>query len=102
VGRTRKSGEGTVRLKKNGRWKGRVVIGYDDKSLPKTKNVLTKTKAECVEKLNALKNTATPTTAVKVRADMPFGDWMASAQTRGQAVKIIFVCIFCQGWTMFL
>ena len=77
MGRKRKSGEGTVRLRKDGRWEGRVVVGYDDKGLPKTKNVLAKTKAECVEKLNALKNTATPTTAVKVRADMPFGDWMA-------------------------
>lgn len=75
MGRKRKSGEGTVRLRKDGRWEGRVVIGYDDKGLPKTKNVLAKTKAECVEKLNALKNAVTPTTAVKVRADMPFGEW---------------------------
>ena len=77
MGRKRKSGEGTVRLRKDGRWEGRVVIGYDDKGLPKTKNVLAKTKAECVEKLNALKNTATPTAAVKVRSDMPFGKWVA-------------------------
>ena len=76
MGRKRKGGEGTVRLRKDGRWEGRVVIGYDDKGLPKTKNVLAKTKAECVEKLNALKNTVTPTTAVKVKADMPFGEWV--------------------------
>lgn len=76
MGRKRKSGEGTVRLRKDGRWEGRVVIGYDDKGLPKTKNVLAKTKGECVEKLNALKNTVTPTAAVKVRADMPFGEWV--------------------------
>ena len=76
MGRKRKSGEGTVRLRKDGRWEGRVVIGYDDKGLPKTKNVLAKTKAECVEKLNTLKNTVTPMTAVKVRADMPFGEWV--------------------------
>ena len=76
MGRKRKNGEGTVRLRKDGRWEGRVVIGYDDKGLPKTKNVLAKTKAECVEKLNALKNAVTPMTAVKVRADMPFGEWM--------------------------
>ena len=76
MGRKRKSGEGTVRLRKDGRWEGRVVIGYDDKGLPRTKNVLAKTKGECVEKLNALKNTVTPTAAVKVRADMPFGEWV--------------------------
>ena len=32
-----------------------MVIGYDDKGLPKTKNVLAKTKSECVEKLKTLK-----------------------------------------------
>ena len=56
MGRKRKSGDGTVRLRKDGRWEGRVVIGYDDKGLPKTKNVLAKTKRECEEKLEALKN----------------------------------------------
>ena len=76
MGRKRKSGEGTVRLRKDGRWEGRVVVGYDDKGLPKTKNVLAKTKAECVEKLNALKSSMTPATAVKIRADMPFGEWV--------------------------
>ena len=76
MGRKRKNGEGTVRLRKDGRWEGRVVIGYDDKGLPKTKNVLAKTKGECVEKLKALKSTITPPTAAKVKADMPFGDWL--------------------------
>ena len=76
MGRKRKSGEGTVRLRKDGRWEGRVVVGYDDKGLPKTKNVLAKTKAECVAKLESLKESVTPATAVKIRADMPFGEWM--------------------------
>ncbi len=60
MGRKRKSGEGTVRLRKDGRWEGRVVIGCDDKGLPRTKNVLAKTKRECVEKLAALKNSIAP------------------------------------------
>ena len=34
MGRKRKSGEGTVRLRKDGRWEGRIVIGYDEKGLP--------------------------------------------------------------------
>ena len=37
MGRKGKSGEGTVRLRKDGRWEGRVVIGYDEKGLPKPK-----------------------------------------------------------------
>jgi hypothetical protein len=76
VGRKRKGSEGTVRLRKDGRWEGRVVIGYDDKGLPKTKNVLAKTKADCVAKLESLKESVAPITAVKLRADMPFGEWM--------------------------
>ena len=51
----RKKGEGTVRLRKDGRWEGRVVVGYDEAGNPKTKNVLAKTKKECAEKLEQLK-----------------------------------------------
>ena len=46
MGKRRKKGEGSVRQRKDGRWEGRVVIGYDEKGLPKTKNVLAKTKRE--------------------------------------------------------
>ena len=76
MGRKRKSGEGTIRLRKDGRWEGRVVIGYDDKGLPKTKNVLAKTKADCVVKLGSSKESMAPATAAKIRADMPFGEWV--------------------------
>ena len=76
MARKRKNGEGTVRLRKDGRWEGRVVIGYDDKGLPKTKNVLAKTKAECVEKLKMLKDALAPPAPPRIKADMPFGDWM--------------------------
>ena len=78
MGRKRKSGEGTVRLRTDGRWEGRVVIGYDDKGLPKTKNVRAKTKGECVEKLTALKNSIVPSVSVKVRSDTSFGEWLES------------------------
>ena len=50
----RKRGSGTLRQRKDGRWEGRIVIGYDEKGLPKTKNVLAKTKRECQEKLKQL------------------------------------------------
>ena len=35
----RKQGEGTLRQRTDGRWEARVVIGYDDKNKPITKNV---------------------------------------------------------------
>ena len=40
MAKQRKHGSGTVRLRSDGRWEGRVVIGYNDSGLPKTKNVL--------------------------------------------------------------
>ena len=53
-----------------------MVVGYDDKGLPKTKNVLAMTKTECVAKLGSLKESMAPATAAKIRADMPFGEWV--------------------------
>ena len=44
----RKRGDGSVHLRKDGRWEGRYVVDYDDKGLPVTTNVLAKTKSECV------------------------------------------------------
>jgi integrase len=71
----RKNGEGTVRLRNDGRWEGRVVIGYDDKGNPKTKSVLAHTKGECLEKLEKLKEEC-GRTAEKLKPDMPFGEWI--------------------------
>ena len=73
--RKRKQGEGTLRLRKDGRWEGRVVIGYNDKGKPKTKSVLAHTKSECVEKLEMLKEEC-GRTAEKLKPDMPFGEWI--------------------------
>ena len=50
----RKAGNGSVRLRKDGRWEGRAVISYDEKGKKKKKNVLAKTKRECQEKLDKL------------------------------------------------
>ena len=72
----RKRGEGTVRLRKDGRWEGRVVVGYDEAGNPKTKNVLAKTKKECLEKLERLKEQCDGRRPTQVRPDMPFGAWM--------------------------
>ena len=76
MARKRKAGDGTVRQRKDGRWEGRVVIGYDDNGYPKTKNVLAKTKKECVEKLQKLKEECGGLKPEKVRSEMPFGDWL--------------------------
>jgi len=76
VARKRKPGDGTVRQRKDGRWEGRHVIGYDDNGYPKTKNVLAKTKKECAEKLQKLKEEYGGLKPERVRPEMPFGDWL--------------------------
>ena len=76
MAKRRKKGDGSVRQRKDGRWEGRVVIGYDEKGLPRTKNVLAKTKRECQEKLKQLRETVTGPRTEKVRPEMPFGEWL--------------------------
>ena len=49
-----------------------MVVGYDEKGLPRTKNVLAKTKRECQEKLKQLRETVTGSKTEKVRPEMPF------------------------------
>ena len=71
----RKYGTGTVRKRTDGRWEARVVIGYDDHGRPKTKNVLAKTKTECLDKLKKLREQYAPS-VTKYKSDMPLGDWM--------------------------
>mgnify|MGYP000208429920 CR=1 FL=1 len=76
MARKRKAGDGTVRQRKDGRWEGRIVIGYDDNGYPKTKNVLAKTKKECVEKLQKLKEECGGLKPERVQPEMAFGDWL--------------------------
>ena len=75
MAKRRKSGEGTVRERKDGRWEGRIVVSYDEKGLPKTKNVTAKTKTECLEKLEKLK-VEVGASVKKCTPDMTFGEWM--------------------------
>ena len=72
----RKNGEGSIHQRKDGRWEGRYVIGYDDKGYPKTKNVLAKTKKECEVKLKALKEACGGAGTEKITAEIRFGDWL--------------------------
>ena len=57
MAKRRTRGDASLHLRKDGRWEGRYVVGYDDKGLPMTKNVLAKTKAECAAKLAQLRDT---------------------------------------------
>lgn len=75
MNKKRKAGDGTLRLRKDGRWEGRVVVDYDEKGLPVTKSVTSKSKQECLKKLEDLK-TACGVVTGKAKPDMPFGDWM--------------------------
>ena len=75
MAKKRKLGEGTLRLRNDGRWEGRVVTGYDDKGYPITKNVTSKDKKVCMEKLEELKKEY-GTVSTRCSPDMPFGEWI--------------------------
>ena len=75
MGKRRKQGEGTLRLRKDGRWEGRVVVSYNDKGMPVTKNVTAKTKTECAAKLELLREQYGKPTE-KISPKMPFGEWI--------------------------
>jgi len=76
VAKRRKPGTGSIHLRKDGRWEGRYVVGYDDNGLPITKNVLAKTKSECTAKLNALKDSVTAPTPGQPKPGILLGDWL--------------------------
>ena len=63
-------------LRKDGRWEGRAVVGYDDKGLPVTKNVLAKTKAECAAKLKALQSSIKTPAPVQPKPGILLSDWL--------------------------
>ena len=76
MSKRRKQGEGTLRKRADGRWEARVVIGYDEKGNPITKNVTAMEKGECLEKLEQLKEKCGVQLTGKVKAEMAFGDWL--------------------------
>jgi len=53
-----------------------MVIGYDEKGLPKTKSVLAKTKAECEKKLKALLTTKKESEPKVPQQDMTVAQWL--------------------------
>ena len=76
MAKRRKRGGGSVHLRKDGRWEGRVVVGYDDKGLPITKNVLAKTKTACLDKLKLLKESCGEKPSADLHPNMTFGEWL--------------------------
>lgn len=83
MSKKRKSGEGTLRLRKDGRWEARIVVGYNDKGLPITKSATAKEKEKCLEKLERLKDQYRVTAAGNVKADMPFGSGISNTINSG-------------------
>lgn len=75
MAKRRKSETGTIRLRNDGRWEGRIVIGYNDKGKPITKNVLAKSKTECSDKLKTLLSEINLHNE-KISSDMSFGEWL--------------------------
>lgn len=76
MAKRRKRGDGGISLRKDGRWEGRVVIGYDDKGLPVTKNALAKTKSECAAKLRALMDSIKAPNPDQPKPGILLGDWL--------------------------
>lgn len=76
MAKRRKRGDGGLSLRKDGRWEGRVVVGYDEKGLPKTKNVLSRSKADCIKKLTALKESISPPAPDQPKTGIPLSDWL--------------------------
>ena len=76
MAKRRKRGDGGIRLRKDGRWEGRCVVGYDDKGLPVTKNVLARTKSECTAKLKALMDSIKAPASDQPKPGILLSDWL--------------------------
>ena len=76
MAKRRNRGDGSLHLRKDGRWEGRYVMGYDDKGLPVTKNVLAKTKSECAAKLAQLRDTLKEPAPDQPKPGILLADWL--------------------------
>ena len=71
----RQKGTGTIRKRADGRYEGRVIIGYDDEGNQKVKTVTAKLRKDVVAKMESVrKENIIPLKGLK--KDMPFGQWM--------------------------
>ena len=79
MAKKRKDGEGTLRLRKDGRWEGRIIIGYDEKDKAITKTVTARSKRACETKLKELRTKHAPAIGVsgrQAKPDMKLADWL--------------------------
>lgn len=76
MAKRRKHGDGSIHLRKDGRWEGRYVVGRNEKGFPITKNVLAKTQAECVKKLAQLREQLEAPPPEHPKAGTSLGDWI--------------------------
>ena len=76
MAKRRTRGDGSLHLRKDGRWEGRYVVGYDDKGLPVTKNVLAKTKSECAAKLAQLREILKEPVPDQPKPGILLADWL--------------------------
>lgn len=76
MARGRKRGDGSIRLRKDGRWEGRFVVGRDERGFPVTKNVLARTKAECAARLKELRERLETPAPEPTRPGITLGAWL--------------------------
>ena len=76
MARKRKNGDGMLRLRSDGRWEARLVIGYTEKGKAITKNVTAKDKDDCIKKFEELKEKYEASKKGEVSPHMCFGDWL--------------------------
>ena len=76
MARGRKRGDGSIHLRKDGRWEGRFVVGRDERGFPVTKNVLARTKSECAAKLKELRERLETPAPEPTRPGITLGAWL--------------------------
>ena len=76
MARGRKRGDGSIHLRKDGRWEGRFVVGRDERGFPVTKNVLARTKSECAAKLKELRERLETPAPEPTRSGITLGAWL--------------------------
>ena len=76
MAKRRRHGDGSLHLRKDGRWEGRYVIGRDEKGFPITKNVLARTKNECAAKLAQLREILKEPALNQPKPRILLADWL--------------------------
>ncbi len=106
MAKKRKSRNGTVRQRRDGRWEGRIVIGYDDNGFPRRKMFSPKQRRSVRRSCESSRRNGRAE-ARKVKSDMLFGDWLCywyenhskpkiRASTQNNYERRIHNCMSCR------